>query len=695
MSPNPAILVIDDDPTTCLHIARHLQKQGYDVAIAGDGCQGLEMAQSQPDLIILDILMPDVDGYQTLECLKANEQLKHIPVIMISAIDDLDGVVRCIQLGAEDYLLKPINAVLLDARVNASLEQKRLRDQEQAYLKQLQTDKAGAEAANRAKSAFLANMSHELKTPLNAIIGYSEILIEEFQQEGYEGLVPDLQNIRDSGKHLLNLINDILDISKIEAGKMELHPETFDVCLLVQEVVSSLRLAIESNHNTVEVCLAPNLTLMCADIERVRQILWNLLSNAAKFTDRGKITITVHLSPAPGSLQSMSSVSALTGMLPGIFFRVSDTGIGIAKEQQAQIFRAFTQADESSKRRYGGTGLGLTICHRLCQLMGGYVTLESQVNSGSTFSVWLPRHPPLLATTPPSLIFSSAGAHPGTSIASLVLVIAGDRSVRDRLVYSLNQSGLRVVTAWCGQEGLRLAKELHPDLVILNLHLPEQDSWPILFELKTYPPLAHIPVALVALPTRQQPIAPPAGLTLGVVEYLSSPHHFSRLLTLLERYRQTIDGINQVQLLSGSDPSFDQAKLEQSLREAGWQVQTWNEAGLEDEPKFISESSLTLLNLRILVEGRISCLNLPTHRRFPLVSFITPTFLSYDPPRLNQLTEALFHQSEHQAIIHQGANQSANQGAIDEDYGVDDILSLLMPLLQVQIDPLVQIEMDV
>jgi signal transduction histidine kinase len=694
MAPTPAILVIDDDPTTCLHIARHLQKQGYDIAIAGNGCQGLEMAHSQPDLIILDILMPEMDGYQTLECLKANEQLKHIPVIMISAIDDLDGVVRCIQLGAEDYLLKPINSVLLDARVNASLEQKRLRDREQAYLKQLQTDKAGAEAANRAKSAFLANMSHELKTPLNAIIGYSEILIEEFQQEGYDGFVPDLQNIRDSGKHLLNLINDILDISKIEAGKMELHPETFDVCSLVQEVVNSLRLAIASNHNIVEVCLAPDLNLMCADLGRVRQILWNLLSNAAKFTERGKITITVNPSPAPVPISdlrpSVTPTAAGAGTLPGICFQVSDTGIGIAREQQLQIFRAFTQADESSKRRYGGTGLGLTICHRLCQLMGGHVTLESKVDSGSTFTVWLPRHPPTLTSARRNLSLPAGMEHLVSALASLVLVIAGDRTTRDRLVQYLNQSGLRVVTAWCGREGLRLAKELQPDLVILNLFLPEHDCWSTLFELKTDPSLTNTPVAVLAPPTSQPLVIQPAGFTLGIVEYLSQSDNFSPLLSRLEHYRQTTGGrLNHARILSVPDPSFNQTKLEQSLRESGWQVQTWNWFELEDESKFISESSITLLNLMILVEGRISpCLPIPGQS--PLVSLITPNLLTCDTIRLNQLTEEWFSKS-----AHQGANQSANQGAVDEDDWVDDILSQLIPFLQVQIDQPTRIEMDV
>ncbi len=251
MKPNLSyVLVADDDEPSRIYFSRQLRQHNLQVILAENGKQALELAASQPlDLILLDILMPGMNGFQVLEALKAIPTLNHVPVIMVSGLDDLDSLIRCIELGAEDYLFKPLNPVLLRARINACLERKRLRDQEQAYLHQLQAEKAAAETANRAKSVFLANMSHELRTPLNAIIGYSEILQEDIQGLGPD-FVPDLEKIRASGKHLLSLINDILDISKIEAGKMDVYLENFDISGLIEEVAKTAQPWIKENDNS-------------------------------------------------------------------------------------------------------------------------------------------------------------------------------------------------------------------------------------------------------------------------------------------------------------------------------------------------------------------------------------------------------------------------------------------------------------
>ncbi len=233
-----------------------------------------------------------------------------------------------------------------------------------------------AEQANRSKGIFLANMSHELRTPLNAIIGYSEMLQEEAEDLGQEHFIPDLQKIHGAGRHLLGLINDILDLSKIEAGKMGLYLETFDIAPMIQDVVDTITPLVEKNANTLDVHCADDLGTMRADSTKVRQGLFNLLSNACKFTERGTITL--------GANREMVDGTAW------IKFRVSDTGIGMTPEQMGNLFEAFAQAEASTNRKYGGTGLGLAISQKFCQMMGGDVTVESALGQGSTFTISLP-----------------------------------------------------------------------------------------------------------------------------------------------------------------------------------------------------------------------------------------------------------------------------------------------------------------
>lgn len=236
--------------------------------------------------------------------------------------------------------------------------------------------KVAAETANQAKSTFLANMSHELRTPLNAIIGYSEMLMEDATADSQDELYSDLQKINASGNHLLMLINDILDISKVEAGKMELHLETFKLDEIVSEVVNIIHPLVSKNSNELKVNLDQKLDTMHSDLTKTRQILFNILSNSSKFTDNGSIT----LDATPETFDGKKWIN----------FRVSDTGIGMTVDQQKKLFRVFSQAEASMMKRYGGTGLGLALSKRYCNLMGGDISVESGYGKGTTFTIKLP-----------------------------------------------------------------------------------------------------------------------------------------------------------------------------------------------------------------------------------------------------------------------------------------------------------------
>ena len=381
--------------------------------------------------------------------------------------------------------------------------------------------KHAAEDASRAKSAFLANMSHELRTPLNAIIGYSEMLEEETRDSGKLENQQDLRKIQSAGKHLLSLINDVLDLSKIEAGKMGLHLETFDVSLMVEEMVTTLQPAIAKNANTVQVRMADDIGMMRADATKVRQILFNLMSNACKFTDHGTISLDV-------------SQSAMEGQ-EWIRFRVKDTGIGISAKQQEKLFQEFSQADATISRKYGGTGLGLAISHRFVQMMKGRIGVESQAGQGSTFTVYLPAQVTLdVAET--AQIEGAGGTVAGSAQhkpeVDTVLVIDDDPAVRDLMSRFLTKSGFRAVAAADGEEGLRLAREVNPLVITLDVIMPEYDGWDVLRKLKSDPRLAQIPVIIVTVVDNQA-----MGLDLGASNYLIKPVDRDRLAVLIEKHR--------------------------------------------------------------------------------------------------------------------------------------------------------------
>jgi signal transduction histidine kinase/CheY-like chemotaxis protein len=374
------------------------------------------------------------------------------------------------------------------------------------------------ELADRHKSEFLANMSHELRTPLNAIIGYSEMLQEDAADLGAEQFTDDLKKIHAAGKHLLELINAVLDLSKIEAGKMELYLETFEVAGLVKDIGAVMQPLAAKNANRLELQCTDEVGTMRADVTKVRQALLNLLSNACKFTERGTITLAVSREPLDGQ--------------DSIVFTVRDTGIGMTPEQLARLFEAFSQADAATTRKYGGTGLGLALSRRLCRMMGGDVSAGSEAGRGSTFTIRLPAwvtevREPSAAPAPPA---AAAPAPLGT-----VLVIDDEVSVRDLMQRFLVKEGFRVVIAAGGDEGLRRAREVHPDAITLDVMMPGMDGWAVLAALKADPAVADIPVIMLTIVDDRN-----LGYALGAADYLTKPIDRERLVAVLRKYRRDL-----------------------------------------------------------------------------------------------------------------------------------------------------------
>ncbi len=436
------------------------------------------------------------------------------------------------------------NAMLYKAAQDEIVERKRAEE--------------AADAANRAKSAFLANMSHELRTPLNAIIGYSEMLQEEAEDFGYTQIVPDLRKIQSAGNHLLGLINNVLDLSKIEAGRTELFVESFDIARMIEDVVSTVQPLVNKNHNQLTIQVAPNIGTMRADLTKVRQTLFNLLSNAAKFTENGTITITAHRE------ETAAKGDWLT-------FTVEDTGIGMTPDQQSKVFMEFTQADASTTRKYGGTGLGLTISRRFCQLMGGDITVESEVGRGSVFTVRLPADvdrfkQQQIATITQSL--PSTTSRP-PRVLGRVLVIDDDPAVRDLIVRHLTKEGFYVETATNGTEGLEKARRIHPDVITLDVLMPNTDGWTVLATLKTDPDLSNIPVIMLSITDDRN-----MGFALGASDYLTKPIDRRELSAVLQKYAKhpTPPEMSSGLVLILEDMDVLREMLARTLEREGWRV---------------------------------------------------------------------------------------------------------------------------
>jgi signal transduction histidine kinase/DNA-binding response OmpR family regulator len=367
-----------------------------------------------------------------------------------------------------------------------------------------------AEEASKAKSTFLAKMSHELRTPLNAIIGYSEMLQEDARDEGDTRTADDLDKVLNAARHLLGLINDVLDISKIEAGKMELFLETFPLAKVIGDVATTISPLIDKKGNKLVLEYPENIGTMHADATKLRQMLLNLLSNASKFTEKGTITLRA---------------TRIIGIGNDIIeLAIVDTGIGMTPTQLARLFQAFSQADASTSSKYGGTGLGLAISKQFAQMMKGDITVTSIAGTGSSFVIRLPANvqsgQPKVIQTSPKLTQSPFPVEGRARI----LLIEDDKEVRDVLAQILTDSGYNLLQADSGQHGLDLAAEQIPDLIVLDVSLTGVDGWTILTKLQDSPKLTDIPVVIFGATSDTD-----MALSLGATAVISKPIDTARL----------------------------------------------------------------------------------------------------------------------------------------------------------------------
>ncbi|WP_237478765.1 hybrid sensor histidine kinase/response regulator [Lichenibacterium dinghuense] len=426
--------------------------------------------------------------------------------------------------------------------VNADITERRRAEEAMQDAKEL------AESANRAKSQFIANMSHELRTPLSAVIGYSEMLAEEIEDIGETELLGDVGKIESSARHLLGLINDVLDLSKIEAGRMTVEAVDFDVAAMVDEVADATGSLVAKKGNRLRLDLAADLGRMHSDELKVRQCLMNLVSNAAKFTEGGEIALRARRA---GDV---------------VAFEVEDSGIGMTPEQVGRLFQRFTQADESTTRQFGGTGLGLAITRAFARKLGGDVSVRSEPGRGSCFRLELAAQVRSDDGGAAAVSLQPEPAPPGAPAAEAgarILVVDDDAAARDLLARFLKREGFAVTGAADGQAGLTLARALRPQAILLDVEMPKMDGWSVLHALRQDPALVDTPVVMVSVKNEQS-----LAYALGATDYLLKPVDWDRLKRVVERVHPGKDGT----VLVIDDDAGARERMRFALARAGWTV---------------------------------------------------------------------------------------------------------------------------
>jgi hypothetical protein len=534
------IFIVDDTPAHLSVLYDFLIAQGFDVLIAQNGESALErIEKAQPHLILLDVLMPGVDGFETCRRLKANSKTGGIPIIFMTALTDTVDKVKGLELGAVDYVTKPFKQEEILARIKTHLSISQLQQQLQDQNAQLQATNAElytlshtlaqrqeklqvayAELARaaRLKDEFLANMSHELRTPLSAILGMAEVL-----QEGIYGAlnpkqIKSIRTMEEGGYHLLSLINDILDLAKIEAGKVKLEITPVSAEGVANACLRLIKTLAQKKRIRTSITVNIDMAIIKADERSLKQILLNLLGNAVKFT------------PEKGEVNLEISSNAEHGMLD---FIVSDTGIGMEKSCMDMLFKPFVQLDSGLNKAYNGTGLGLSLVYRLTELHGGGVSVESELGKGSRFTVSLPWQTTMdKPVGEPTNAKRTASRAVALQQEAVILLVDDNPTVIKLLSDYLKIKGYQIITAYNGIQAIEKSREERPDLILMDIQMPNMDGLEATRRIRADADIAAIPI--VALTTLVMPGNKERYLEAGVNDYLSKPVSFQGLIAAIE-----------------------------------------------------------------------------------------------------------------------------------------------------------------
>lgn len=529
-----SVLMIDDEQGLREMMVFGLSDRGYHVVPAANGDEALEMiAREQFDLVVCDIMMPGRSGVEVLKSIK--EIQPQAEVIMATGYATLETAIESMKHGAYDYVSKPYELDQLCLIFQKALEHRRLK----AQVGQL-------EELNRLKSEFLANMSHELRTPMNAIMGYTSLILDRVYGDIAPKQEESLKRIEVNAKNLLQLINNILDISKLSAGRMPLFIESCNLNDLTKEVLETVECLARERKLHLTASVPADLKIK-TDKTKLKQVLINLIGNAIKFTHEGEICIKVGTDPSQSVVRIV----------------VQDSGIGISEKDIPLLFQEFRQLDASPTREYGGTGLGLSICKKIIELQGGTIEIKSEIGVGSTFTVVLPFEAKLVQEE-----IIPAGIPAGINKdQKIILSIDDDPEVLALLSDSLIGSGYSFVGCQTGEEGLALARQIHPHVITLDIMMPHMDGWSVLQILKNDPKLRSIPVLIISILENRA-----LGYSLGVTDYIVKPFNRQDLLRKLKACEKAAPR----RVLVIDDDLEMTSLVEEALKHEGYEAETAN-----------------------------------------------------------------------------------------------------------------------